>query len=150
MTTPTREQSMAWAREADMSQPQELMVNDFWMAEDKDIERFAALAYAAGAAAEALKWTEALADLQIINWVAPVEDPRKAINDLIEAQVQIALDPAVSSDAQALIDRGAASMRDCRTCMNRDEGINHCSTTAQCINASQYTPRIPVKMWRKE
>ena len=33
-------------------------------------------------------------------------DPRKALNDLISWHVQVALDPQVSSDAQALIDRG--------------------------------------------
>lgn len=35
-------------------------------------------------------------------------DPRKAVNDLIAWHVQVALDPQVSSDAQALIDRGSA------------------------------------------
>lgn len=113
------------------------------------MRNLAELAYAAGAAAEALKWTEALADLQVINWVAPVEDPRQAIQDLINANVQIALDPAVSSDAQALIDRGAASMRDCRTCRYL-YAFDYCGSTAQCINASQYTPIRPLKMWRKE
>lgn len=33
-------------------------------------------------------------------------DPRKAIADLIEIETNIALDPAVSSDARALINRG--------------------------------------------
>lgn len=33
-------------------------------------------------------------------------DPRKALQDIINWHVQVALDPAVSSDAQALIERG--------------------------------------------
>lgn len=36
-------------------------------------------------------------------------NPRKAVADLISWHVQVALDPAVSSQAQALIERGAAS-----------------------------------------
>lgn len=39
-------------------------------------------------------------------------DPHKAVNDLISWHVQVALDPQVSSDAQALIDRGAAEERE--------------------------------------
>lgn len=39
-------------------------------------------------------------------------NPRKAVNDLISWHVQVALDPQVSSDAQALIDRGAAAERE--------------------------------------
>jgi hypothetical protein len=35
-------------------------------------------------------------------------DPRKALNDLLSWHVQLALDPSVSSDAQALIDMGVA------------------------------------------
>jgi hypothetical protein len=34
-------------------------------------------------------------------------DPRKALQDIISWNVQVALDPQVSSDAQALIDKGA-------------------------------------------
>ncbi|MCV5968462.1 hypothetical protein, partial [Lactococcus petauri] len=34
------------------------------------------------------------------------EDPRESINRLINWHVSVALDPCVSSDAQALIDRG--------------------------------------------
>ena len=37
-------------------------------------------------------------------------DPRKAVQDAISWNVQVALDPAVSSDAQALIERGRASL----------------------------------------
>ena len=39
-------------------------------------------------------------------------DPRKALHDAISWNVQVALDPQVSSDAQALIDRGAAAERE--------------------------------------
>ena len=38
-------------------------------------------------------------------------DPRRAIQDAISWNVEIALDPQVSSDAQKLIDRGAAEER---------------------------------------
>jgi len=38
-------------------------------------------------------------------------DPKKAIQDVISWHVQVALDPQVSSDAQKLIDRGAAEER---------------------------------------
>jgi hypothetical protein len=38
-------------------------------------------------------------------------DTALALKDLIDYEVQIALDPQVSSDAQALIDRGREAMR---------------------------------------
>lgn len=39
------------------------------------------------------------------------DDPRKAVQDAISWNVQVALDPAVSSDAQALIERGRMAGR---------------------------------------
>jgi len=39
------------------------------------------------------------------------DDPRESINRLIDWHVQVALDPSVSSDAQALIDRGRSEGR---------------------------------------
>lgn len=41
------------------------------------------------------------------------DDPRKALDKLIAAEVAIALDPAVSLQAQALIDRGRVSAERC-------------------------------------
>lgn len=41
-----------------------------------------------------------------------VNNPRKVLQDIISWHVQVALDPQVSSDAQALIDRGAAAERE--------------------------------------
>ena len=77
----------------------------------------AALAESAMAEAEAPKaeapnpWKEALLARLVNLWVVTEEhetNPRKAVADLIAGEVRIALDPAVSSDAQALIDRGKA------------------------------------------
>lgn len=39
------------------------------------------------------------------------DNPRKALQDVISWNVQIALDPQVSEDAQALIDRGQGDIR---------------------------------------
>ena len=56
-------------------------------------------------------WREAVHDALVILFELNeknAEDPRQAVADLVAAEVRIALDPAVSSDAQALIDRGKA------------------------------------------
>lgn len=54
-------------------------------------------------------WREALIDACVINHMSWHEDdPRKTLYELICYDVQIALDPQVSSDAKALIDRGRA------------------------------------------
>jgi hypothetical protein len=61
-------------------------------------------------------------DALTINWALKAEhetDARLAVADLIAAETAIALDPAVSSDAQALIDKGRASERE-RTAKMRD------------------------------
>ncbi len=60
-------------------------------------------------AEKAEQFREALIDALVINHSYTAEhdtDPRKAVADLIAVETQIALDPAVSGDAQALIDRG--------------------------------------------
>lgn len=63
--------------------------------------------------AEANKWREAVIDALVVSCIYTAEhdsNPRKAINDLLAWESQIALDPAVSSDAQALIDQGRAEL----------------------------------------
>ena len=60
------------------------------------------------------EWREAVYDELVTTWTFSAEnkdDPRKALQDIINWHVRVALDPAVSSDAQALIERGKA-MRD--------------------------------------
>ncbi len=60
------------------------------------------------------EWREAVHDELVTTWTLSAEnkdDPRKALQDIINWHVRVALDPAVSSDAQALIERGKA-MRD--------------------------------------
>ena len=59
-------------------------------------------------------WQEAVINELVVAHIyqaAHDTDPRKAIQDLITWHVQVALDPLVSSDAQALINRGAAEER---------------------------------------
>ena len=56
-------------------------------------------------------WEDAVIDELVIGNIYKQEhdtNPRKAVQDAINWNVQIALDPQVSSDAQALIDRGKA------------------------------------------
>ena len=60
------------------------------------------------------EWREAVHDELVTTWTFSAEnkdDPRKALQDITNWHVRVALDPAVSSDAQALIERGKA-MRD--------------------------------------
>ena len=60
------------------------------------------------------EWREAVHDELVTTWTLSAEnkdDPRKALQDIINWHVRASLDPAVSSDAQALIERGKA-MRD--------------------------------------
>jgi len=60
------------------------------------------------------EWCEAVHAELVTTWTFSAEnkdDPRKALQDIINWHVSVSLDPAVSSDAQALIERGKA-MRD--------------------------------------
>jgi len=57
------------------------------------------------------EWREAVHDELVTTWTLSAEnkdDPRKALQDIINWHVRVSLDPAVSSDAQSLIDQGAA------------------------------------------
>jgi hypothetical protein len=59
-------------------------------------------------------WRDAIDDALVcagLDCTSPDDSPRDAIYRLVQWQVQIALDPAVSGEAQALIDRGAAEER---------------------------------------
>jgi len=52
-------------------------------------------------------WREAVTDLCAVSWVSWDEaDPRKAVMDLCRLKTSIALDPAVSREARALMGRG--------------------------------------------
>ena len=67
-------------------------------------------------------WQDAVIDQLVVAHIYRNEhhdNPRKALQDLISWHTHVALDPQVSSDAQALIDKGAAAMRErCATlCM---------------------------------
>jgi hypothetical protein len=51
------------------------------------------------------EWKEAVIDATVVDWIftkAHERDPRKAVNDLLAWQQQIALDPAVSKEAHEL------------------------------------------------
>jgi hypothetical protein len=64
--------------------------------------------------AAAKAWKDAVIEKLAITWAITSENencPQKAIDDLVASQVAIALDPAVSSDAAALIERGRQEMR---------------------------------------
>ncbi len=84
---------------------------EFAVVGNQTIERFAALV----AAASEEQWKHAVINELVcchIYNAAHDNDPRKALHDAISWNVQVALDPQVSSDAQALIDRGAAAERE--------------------------------------
>jgi hypothetical protein len=74
-----------------------------------ELERFFAVAYAAGAAAEREKWIKAL-DAEMVSCHLGVfnagDDPRAALAKLLAWHQDVALDPAVSSGAQNLILKG--------------------------------------------
>lgn len=70
--------------------------------------------YAAEWEKEQHAWKEAVINELVVLHIynsAHDNDPRKAIQDAITYHCQIALDPQVSSDAQALVDRGRAEAR---------------------------------------
>ena len=51
-------------------------------------------------------WREAVEDRLLVGWVAACADPREAVTKLVAMECQIALDPAVSRQAEALVQRG--------------------------------------------
>jgi len=64
----------------------------------------------AAALAEPIPWKQAIDDglVTIESTTDSFETPRKALDALIDWHVSVAIDPRVSSEAQALIDRGRA------------------------------------------
>jgi len=72
----------------------------------------AVLAYGAACAAAADQWRETVDDMLSVCHMVASDDPRESVNRLINWHCSVALDPCVSSDAQALINRGAAAERE--------------------------------------
>lgn len=85
---------------------------DHTLPEDKAfLERFAAIV----AAASDEKWKQAVINELVCCYIyneSHDQDPRKAVHDAISWNVEVALDPRVSSQAQALIDLGASIERE--------------------------------------
>lgn len=64
--------------------------------------------------AELRDWKTAILDQLVTQWTLRAEhetDPKKAIHDMLSWEVMVALDPLVSRDAEALIERGREEMR---------------------------------------
>jgi hypothetical protein len=64
--------------------------------------------------AAAKAWKEAVINSAVVGWTysaADDDDPRGCLSRIMAMNQQIALDPAVSSDAEALIERGRQEMR---------------------------------------
>lgn len=54
-------------------------------------------------------WQEAITEALVVNCIYTKEhddNPQKAIHDLLSWEIKVALDPAVSADARALIEQG--------------------------------------------
>jgi hypothetical protein len=75
--------------------------------------------------AAANEWKSAVIDELITSWAITAEhetNPRKAVQDAISWEVQVALDPMVSSDAQKLIDSGKAKhYEECAVIADEDD-----------------------------
>jgi hypothetical protein len=64
--------------------------------------------------AAAKAWKDAVINAAVVGWTysaADEDDPSGCLSKLLAASAQIALDPQVSSDAEALIERGRQEMR---------------------------------------
>jgi rRNA-processing protein FCF1 len=60
------------------------------------------------------QWRETVIDALVVDFIYVKEhdtDPRKALADLINWEVKVALDPAVSEDARRLIEQGRQELR---------------------------------------
>ena len=63
---------------------------------------------------EANKWKIAVIDRAIVNWSYKKEhetDPRLAMNDVLNAEIQMALDPNISKPAKDLVNKGNAKLQ---------------------------------------
>lgn len=58
------------------------------------------------------EWREAVDYMLSVCHMVASDDPRESIDRLINWHVKVALDPSVSSDAQALIERGEKRARE--------------------------------------
>jgi hypothetical protein len=65
--------------------------------------------------AAAKAWKDAVIDAAVVGWTycaADEDDPRGCLSRIMAMNTQIALDPAVSSEAAALIERGRQEVRE--------------------------------------
>lgn len=123
----------------------------------EDLERFAAAMYAAGAdgcstqaavamylagAEDSGAWKRWVLDHLVVCNILSAEhenNPEKAIDDLISWHVRVALDPLVSSGAQALVAKGAEDMRE-RAASTFDSEHLAGQTIARVIRSLPITP----------
>ena len=110
------------------------------------------------------EWREAVHDELVTTWTLSAENkdaPRKALQDIINWHVRVSLDPAVSSDAQALIERGKAVRDEWRPASEPPEdgrdvvvwmndGGHGCFAIGHCLHG-EWSPNYvgsPVAHWR--
>lgn len=83
------------------------------------------------------EWREAVHDELVTTQTLSAEnkdDPRKALQDIINWHVCVALDPKVSSDAQALVDYGRANpVPTCEWCGENPAALLHSCPRADDI-----------------
>jgi hypothetical protein len=79
------------------------------------------------------------------------DDPRAAIADLVNWEVEVALAPDVSSDAAALVERGRMEererLRDCRLCRHYTTASGGCVSVLQCVAGDRFTATAPLRYW---
>lgn len=111
-------------------------------------------------ALDMIAWREAVIDELVVCHIYNKQhesDPRKAIKDIINWNVQVALDPQVSSDAQALIDLGSkataeklvSALAECRDAFPApDHGGYAEAEWASAISGPEHVPEYVRKMAR--
>lgn len=115
MSKPTQEQVIAWAREAGLHCAENYDYRGSYEAmpllEQQDFDKVflsLTLAYEAGRK-DSEGWKECVIEELIVSHIYSKQhenDPHKAIHDAISWNVEVALDPKVSKEAQDLFDRG--------------------------------------------
>lgn len=110
------------------------------------VRQFAEICAQNGAASERAAWVSAL-DAEMVCchlgvFIPGTHSPRECINRLLAFHQELAVDPAVSHEAQTLIDRGATEERarqlDCRTCRQHNDRVGGCMSVVRCIDGSAY------------